>query len=216
MIILPEAITMKKASLLRTFTRANLLLITACLSIGWADTLDGLKTATGKITSISTEFTQKKQMKILSRPLVSKGILYFQAPNSLRWEYRYPVRSILLMHKNKTKRFVQSERGFVEDAGIDLQSMQIVVQDITQWLSGRFDENPAFTASLEPGRKIVLVPKEKSFAMLIQRIEIILSNRPAIIKSVMIYESQDSVTKLEFKNVILNRSLEDSLFQKIQ
>lgn len=216
MIILSEAITMKKSNLFFTITRATLLFIMACLCIGWADTWDGLKTAAGKVTTISAEFTQKKQMKILSRPLISEGVLYFQASNSLRWEYIHPIRSILLMHDGKTKRLVQRDGGLVEDAGVNIQSMQMVVQDITQWLSGRFNMNPAFNATLEPGHKIVLVPKEKSFAMLIQRIEIILSDLPTIIKSVTIYESQDSFTKLEFKNVTLNQPLEVSLFHKIQ
>jgi len=216
LIILSEAITMKKSNLFFTITRATLLFIMACLCIGWADTWDGLKTAAGKVTSISAEFTQEKHMKILIRPLVSEGVLYFQPPNSLRWEYLHPVRSILLMHNGKTKRFVQRNVGLVEDASVNFQSIHMVVQNITQWLSGRFNINPAFNATLEPGHKIVLVPKEKSFAMLIKRIEIILSDLPAIIKSVTIYESQDSFTKLVFKNVALNRTLEDSLFHKIQ
>ncbi len=97
-----------------------------------------------------------------------------------------------------------------------LQSMQVVVQEITQWLSGRFDENPAFTAKLAPGRVIVLVPKDESFARLIQRIEVHLSDRPAIIKSVMIFESEDTFTKLDFKDVIINQKLDDVLFRKVR
>jgi outer membrane lipoprotein-sorting protein len=94
--------------------------------------------------------------------------------------------------------------------------MQIVVQEITQWLSGRFDENPAFNAKLVPGRMIVLVPKEESFARLIQRIEVHLSDRPAIMKSVIIYESEDTYTKMDFKDVIINQKLDDALFRKVR
>ncbi|MFC1814826.1 outer membrane lipoprotein carrier protein LolA [Thermodesulfobacteriota bacterium] len=204
---------MAKAKILNR-TLKTTFLVTAFLSIGWADTWESLKTATGLVTSVRAEFTQEKHMEILSRPLVSGGVFFFQAPNSLRWEYRHPVRSILLLHNGKTKRFVQKDRGLVEDAAAGLQSMQMVVQEITQWLNGRFDENPAFTATLETGRKIVLTPKEKSLAKLIQRIEINLSERPAVIKSVMIYESRNSYTKLEFKNVTLNQRLEKALFRK--
>ena len=155
-------------------------------------------------------------MKILARPLVSEGVLFFQAPDSLRWEYKHPVQSILLLHKGKTKRFVQKNGNLVEDASANLQSMQVVVQEITQWLNGRFDENPAFAARLEPGRKIVMVPRDESFAKLIRRIEILLSDRPAVIKSVIIYENEDSFTKLDFKDVILNQKLDDDLFQEIR
>ena len=155
-------------------------------------------------------------MKILARPLVSDGILLFQGPDSLRWEYKHPVQSILLMHNGKTRRFVQKNGNLVEDASANLQSMQVVVQEITQWLNGRFDDNPVFAARLAPGRKIVMVPREESFTRLIQRIEILLSDRPAVIKSVKIFEGEDSYTKLEFKDVMLNQELDEAFFRKVK
>ncbi len=192
-----------------------LFLLTAFLCLGWADTWEGIKKTASTVTSVRAEFVQEKHMEILARPLVSKGIFYFQAPNSLRWEYRSPVQSILLMHDGRTKRYLKRNGAIIEDEGAHLQSMQLVLQDITQWLSGRFEENPAFSASLEPGRKIVLRPKEKSLATVIQRIELILSDRPGIIAAVMIYEGENSYTRFEFKNAILNQPLQDSIFRKI-
>jgi len=191
------------------------LLITALLCLGWADTWEGIQSAASTITSVRAEFVQEKHMKILAKPLVSRGIFYFQAPNSLRWEYQSPVQSILLMHDGRTKRYLKRNGAIIEDEGAHLQSMQVVLQDITQWLSGRFEENPAFSASLEPGRKIVLRPKEKSLATMIQRIELILSDRPGIIDAVMIYEGEKSYTRFEFQNTILNQPLQESIFRKI-
>jgi outer membrane lipoprotein-sorting protein len=175
-----------------------ILLITAFISIGSAENWDDLKAASDKVTSVSADFTQEKHMKILSRPLIAEGVFYFQAPSSLRLEYQRPVRSVLLLHKGKTKRFIQKDGDFIEDASANLQFMQRVLQEITHWLKGRFDENPDFSATLEPGWKIVLVPKSESLAI-----------------SILIYEGEDSYTKLDFKNVVLNQPLEDSLFRKI-
>lgn len=191
-------------------------LLTAFLCLGWADSWEELKTAAGTVTSIRAGFTQEKHLKILARPLVSEGVLIFQGPDSLRWEYKHPVQSVLLLHNGKTKRFVKKNGSLVEDASANLQSMQVVVQEITQWLNGRFNVNPAFAARLEPGRKIVMTPRDESFARLIQRIEILLSDRPAVIKSVMIFESEDSFTKLDFKDVVLNQKLDDALFRKVR
>jgi len=192
-----------------------LFLITAFMCLAWADTWEGIQSAASTITSVRAEFVQEKHMEILARPVVSKGVFYFQAPNSLRWEYRSPVQSILLMHDGRTKRYILKNGAITEDAGAHLQSMQVVLQDIAQWLNGRFEENPAFSASLEPNRKIVLRPKEKSLANIIQRIELILSDRPGIIAAVMIYEGEKSYTRFEFKNTVLNQPLRDSIFRKI-
>jgi hypothetical protein len=185
----------------------------ACLSIGWGSSWEELKSA-GPIKSISAEFVQEKHMKILARPLVSSGVFYYQAPASLRWEYRAPVRNILLMNNDRTERHVATAAGLVKEAGANLQAMQVVMEQITQWLDGRFDENPMFAANLEPGPKIVLVPKEKAFAKMIQRIELLLSNRPGIIDTVTIYETDDSFTRLVFKNVAVNQPMDDSIFRK--
>jgi outer membrane lipoprotein-sorting protein len=193
-----------------------ILLITIFVSIGWADTWETLKVAADKVTSVSADFTQEKHMKILSRPLISEGVFYFQAPGSLRLEYRHPVRSVLLLHQGKTTRFVRANGHFVTDASTNLQPMNQVLLEITHWLKGRFDSNPHFSATLKPGRMIVLVPRSASVATFVQRIELIPSTRPGIIKSVLIYESEDSYTVLDFKNVVLNRPLDDSLFRKIE
>jgi outer membrane lipoprotein-sorting protein len=183
-----------------------------CLSSGWADTGCDAKNFVAEIASVRGEFTQHKQMKILSKPLVSGGAFIFKTPDSLRWEYRYPFRSILLTHD--AKRFVQSDGDLIEDSSSSLQFMQIVLQEITKWLKGRFGENPAFMPTFESGRKIALVPKEPSFAALIQRIEIMLSERRGVIESVTIYEGGESLTKFEFNHVTVNQPIEDSLFRQ--
>ncbi len=193
-----------------------ILLISSYLCIGWADTFVGIQDKAGEINSVMANFIQEKHLKILSKPLISKGTFYYQVPQSLRWEYTSPFQSILLIHNAKIKRYVKGNEGFIQDSGAELQAMQVVLQEITLWLRGRFNDNPNFNAVLEPGPKIVLTPKEKSFAVIIQRIELMLSNQPGIIETVRIYENDNSYTKFMFNNVRLNKPLKDSLFQEVR
>lgn len=192
------------------------ILITSYLFIGWANTLEQIEKKAGGIESMSAEFIQEKHLKILTEPLVSKGAFYYRAPKSLRWEYLSPVRSIFLMHNGNIKRFIRHNGGLVEDSSINLQTMQVVFREITMWLNGHFDDNPSFNASLKGDRKIVLTPKEESLSMMIKRIELLLSIRPGIIKSVTIYESEDSFTNLEFRKVRLDSNVKESLFREIK
>jgi outer membrane lipoprotein-sorting protein len=193
-----------------------ILLIASYLCVGWADTLVGIQDKAGEIKSVTANFIQEKHLKILSKPLISKGIFYYQSPQSLRWEYTSPFRSILLIHDGNIKRYIKGNDGFIQDSGVELQAMQVVLQEITLWMRGRFNDNPNFNAVLEPGPKIVLTPKEKSFAAIIQRIELMLSNQPGIIETVQIYENDTSYTKFIFNNVRLNKPLKDSLFQDVR
>ena len=155
-------------------------------------------------------------MKVLVRPLISEGLLFYQTPDSLRWEYQRPIQSILIAHAGETKKFIRRDGKIIADAAANAPAMQFVIEEISRWLKGRFDENPVFTASLEPGRRIVLTPNYKGLANMIQRIELVLSGRPGIMESVMIYESENSYTRLIFTNVELNRPLDRRLFEDVQ
>jgi outer membrane lipoprotein-sorting protein len=206
---------MKRGSRAHRWLQLAALAVTASLSIGWGSTWKEIRTDAGGVTSVRAEFTQEKTMKILARPLISTGIFYFRAPSSLRWEYRTPVRSILLIDDGRTARYVETGDGLVRDAGTNLQAMQAVLEQITGWLGGRFDDNPLFSSTLVPGRKIILVPKEAAFSRMIQKIELTLSDRAGVLESVTIYESSDSMTRIVLKNAVINAPLEDALFREI-
>jgi len=198
------------------FFSKTVFILAAVACLGWADSWQGLKDTAAMVTAVQAEFVQEKHMQILARPLVSKGVFLFKAPDSLRWENTAPIKSILVMHNGQIRRFVHKDGRLAEDAAVGLQSMQVVIQQITQWLSGRFDENPAFSAVLEPGPKIVMAPREKALARLIRRIEIVLAEQPGVLESVTIFESEDSFTRLIFQNVTLNPLLDDTAFSMIQ
>jgi outer membrane lipoprotein-sorting protein len=190
------------------------LLLAACLCIGWAETWKGIRDAAQGVDSISADFVQEKHLPILARPLVSNGRLFYRRPDSLRWEYISPVQNILLMHDGDAKRFVQSDQGLVEDASVRMQAMQFVMPEISGWLAGRFQDNPLFNASLDGVNKILMVPKDAGMARFIQRIELLMSDRPGVIEEVLIFESDDAFTRMVFSNTQVNPVLDDRLFQE--
>ena len=183
--------------------------------LAWGGDWDRIREKAVDIQTISARFIQEKHLEILIKPLVSKGAFYFRAPGSLRWEYTSPIQSILLMHDGKVRRFMGSESGFKEDAGPGLQGMEMVFKEITRWLKGEFSDNPDYHSSLEGDNEIVMVPKNKAFAKIIQKIEILLSDRPGVIETVTIYEGKSSFTKIRFRDVDINGELADTLFESI-
>lgn len=204
---------------MRKINNFNILLMLAIvlvsfIFVGWSKNWDQLRKDAEQIKTIRSDFVQEKHLQILSRPLISKGVFYYEAPGSLRWEYQSPIRSILLMHEGRVTRYIWGKNGFRKDSGLSLQAMQIVLQEITKWLGGHFDDNPDFTASLEPDRRIVLTPKKKALSAIIRNIELILSDRPGVIKSVTIYEGEKSFTKIIFKNVRVNEVLKETVFRE--
>ncbi len=188
----------------------------ALLCVAWADSWQTLQSAAGTITSVQADFTQEKHLPILARPLVSEGRFYYQAPKSLRWEYTRPVRSILLMHAGRVQRFVAGASGMTEEHGPGLDAMQVVLEEITHWLAGRFNENPMFDTRLDSEQHlIVLTPRQPAMQQVIQQITVHLADQPGVIQSVEIRESKDAYTRMIFNHTVLNQPIDDAVFRKV-
>jgi outer membrane lipoprotein-sorting protein len=193
---------------------AMLLIGAACMSLGWADTFEGIRAAADTVTSVQARFVQEKHLPILARPLTARGRFMFQGPGSLRWEYQEPVRSVLLMHDGRTRRFVESEGKMVPESTAGPQAMDLVSEQITHWLSGRFDQNPMFKASLAPDRKIVLTPRNRQIGQFILRMEMQMGDQPGVMKEVVIFESESAFTRFTFIEPLINQPISQSAFEQ--
>ncbi|MBP1709976.1 MAG: hypothetical protein H6Q49_178 [Deltaproteobacteria bacterium] len=183
-----------------------------------ADDFARLRKDSARISTITADFVQKKSMKILSKPLVSEGKFYYAAPDSIRWEYSKPLKSVVLSGKGGTKRYVSSGGKMVEDKTGGAKAMQIVLGDVAGWMNGRFDSNPGFTAALREGTDtlITMTPTGKSMAGMIEKIEITIFRKDASVKSVRIVESATAETRIDFLNVVVNKNIDPSVFQVVQ
>jgi outer membrane lipoprotein-sorting protein len=165
-----------------------------------------------QLRSVQADFIQEKHLKILARPIISTGSFTFQAPQSLRWEYRTPIRSILLMHGGKVRKFVERDGVLAEDKGMRLDAMQVVLAEISNWLDGRFTDNAMFTVSFPKKQTILLTPKEQGFAALISSIELRLGDQAGLLDKVIIFEGPGAFTSLTFSNRIINKEIPAAVF----
>jgi outer membrane lipoprotein-sorting protein len=171
-----------------------------------------------RIKTISAGFVQKKQMKILSRPLVSEGRFFYVAPDSFRWEYIKPLRSVIISHKGETKRFILVVGKMTQDQTQGVKAMNIVLNEVVNWMSGKFESNPAFKASLKEGTNtlITLTPVGQNMAGIIEKIEISVVKKTMAIKTVKIIEGEKAATIIDFSNVEINKAVNESVFQDVQ
>ena len=179
-----------------------------------AAAMTDIQKAAGTIQSISAYFIQEKHMKILVKPLISKGIIRFQSPDALRFEYREPIQNILIMQGKRVSRYIGKDGTFVRDNAAAMGAMTVVMDEISQWLKGNFNTS-VFDATVEetpaPG-KIILTPKDKAMTHFIQDIVLVLSDQPGVFKEVIIRENDNSYTRLRFDNVQLNTPINPDLF----
>jgi outer membrane lipoprotein-sorting protein len=211
--------------LMRTRCKLNYFVCIICIFLVFgtlngagANDFEQLRKDSVKIKTIQANFVQKKSMKILSRPLISEGRFYYVAPDSFRWEYFKPLRSIVIAYKNNTKRFIASGGKMVEDKTGGAQALKIVLGEVAGWMSGKFDQNPSFAATIHEGAniRITLTPVEKNITGMIEKVEITLSRKSTMIQSVKITESANNFTQINFDNVEINKAINPSVFQDAQ
>jgi outer membrane lipoprotein-sorting protein len=195
----------------------TMILLPVWIGVCAAGSLDEIRQAAEKIVSIQADFLQEKQMPILAKPLLAHGSLAYQRPASLRWEYRQPVKSVLLLDNGAVHRFVQSnDKWREEQISGNGQMMDFMLQEIAKWLNGHFDDNPLFDVSLKSGGKIIMTPKQEGMHQFIQRIEMTMADQPGVIREVVIYESADTFTRFVFSHPRINVPIAPAEFQKVQ
>ncbi|WP_310601362.1 outer membrane lipoprotein carrier protein LolA [Desulfobulbus sp.] len=168
---------------------------------------DGADAASTRLRSVQADFTQEKHLAILTRPLISRGTLAFQAPGSLRWEYLRPIHTVLLLHDGRIDKLIERDGRFERDNGAGVDAMRTVLQDIGSWLDGRFGDNPLFAVSRTGAQTLVLTPREPGLETVIKRIELRLGAQEGVMDRITIVEGDEAVTVLTFSQVILNRDI---------
>ena len=185
------------------------------VEIASAEDWNSLKEPFRNIRSVKAEFLQKRYLKILTKPLLSEGKLFYYIPDSLRWEYLSPLQSVMLQKGNTIQIYNFFEGVWKPERPQAVEATRMVLAEISQWFQGRFDESKAFKHVYSPGppARVTMVPGE-GINRFIQRIEIFLSVRPGVIDRVEIEEPGGSRTLIEFRNVEINSSFSSEVCEK--
>ena len=197
---------------------AAVLLLPAAASAGWARNWDSIRQAMSTVHSVSARFTQKKNLKILDRPLTSYGTFHYRAPGDLRWEYLSPIKDVLLVHGDNVAKYTWNGSRLARDRGPQIEATRVVMEQIASWLRGDFKDNRAFVPGLQPGHpvRVVLVPAGNSLKEFIVRVTLTLSDTPGVIASIEIAEPGGSSTVIAFSRVELNTDIPDSVFESVK
>ncbi len=206
-------------TLRRRLLRASAAALPAVLLLGagWGESWESIREAASAVRSVRAEFVQEKRLPLLSRPLRSEGTFCFRRPGAIRWEYRSPVRSVLLSDGRTVRRFLRQGEAWVPEAGAGTEALGVVLDEIARWLSGRFEESDAFAPTLHAGAPttIELRPREEELARFVTRIVVTLGETPGTVAAIEIFEGESGSTRIRFQGMELDVELDDALFTTV-
>lgn len=206
---------MKGATPITMLIWAKALGLLVLAQLAWTESFASIESASRSVGSVAAEFTQTKELKMLTRPITSEGKLYYHRPGEFRWEYTTPIKSVLVKNKQGIYRVTFRGGKYQPEAEAKLKPVQMVLEQMEQWLRGDFTQSKLFDASLEAGppARVKLVPKDKAFGQFINVVYVVMSKTPGVAESIEIWEGPDAVTRLKLKNVKLNQPLPARIFE---
>lgn len=164
--------------------------------------------------SLESDFTQVKNLAMLSEKIVSKGHFCFQKQNNLRWEYSEPYKYVIVI--NKEKILIKDENNKVKKYDMNANKVFKEINDIMiSCVNGNILRSGKFSIVYfenEKGYKLELVPLVKSMKESLKKINMYFDkNVTSVIKLEMV-ENGDDATTIDFTNKKINAPLSPEKF----
>lgn len=191
---------------------------TSAASTAWCDDWASIRKAATTIKSVEATFIQTRTLRILRKPLVSRGTMAFRRPNDLRWEYQSPLQTLLVAHGGDIHRLIKHDGAWVDDASGRLEALRVVLGEINRWLGGDFSSSKTFRPTLHPTTAtqpahVELLPADPSLGKIIARISLTFGQRPGTVSAIDIHEEGEGLTHIAFGDQRFDRALPDAHFQ---
>lgn len=169
--------------------------------------------ASQKTNSIKADFTQDKNLSMLSEKITSKGNFWFKKDSRVRMEYNQPFKYLMILNKDKvyirdglkeSQVSTKSNKMFQQINKIMIDCMQGTTLDNTDFKTRVFENKT--TALIE------LVPVAKGMKDLFKSINVIIDKKDFSVISIDMQELSGDNTIMRFTNKELNAAILDTLF----
>jgi outer membrane lipoprotein carrier protein len=169
------------------------------------------------LTSLSGEFTQSNRVKIFKQEVRSTGRFAFQRPRRIRWEYRDPDPSTLVLDGDRATLKTPGAAPQVFDLTRD-PTMRTVFDQLLIWLSGdgldraRADWDLAAPTAASGITYQALTPKPSTpMAKVFQRVTLGFDDK-LVLRSIKLVEPSGDEKEIRFTKVERNAKLPASTF----
>ena len=174
-----------------------------------------VESASQTMKSMQCDFTQTKTMKLLKKDMQSKGVMFFQRPDRLRWQYIAPYDYTFILDGDKVHLRSQrsSQQINVQQNKVFRQITSIILNSIT---AGSLKSNADFSVELykqDTSYYARLLPKKKELKQIYRWIEIYFNPRLTMVSSVKMLEKTGDVTTVKLQNVKTNIKIDAQHFK---
>ena len=179
------------------------------------EVMSKLSQAAASMQSMQCRFVQEKTSPMLVEPSVSEGVMYFVAPDKMRWEYTSPYPFALVVNDDRIVKVTDGKAEVLK--GNANRMFQGIVNIIMGSTSGKklfdttvfdivfFDDDAYWKAEMTPKRRDM----KRMFSQLVFRFDKITNG----ISRVEFNGSNGDITSIRFEEIKLNGEIGEDRFQ---
>ncbi|MGZ3863732.1 MAG: LolA family protein [Bacteroidia bacterium] len=158
--------------------------------------------------SLESDFTQVKDLSMLSEKITSKGHFCFKKENQLRWEYITPYSYVIVINKQKV--LIKDEKKLKT---YDMQSNKVFkeINDIMiSCVNGNILNSKKFTINYTENEKLYkleLMPQVKQMKETLKKINMYFDKTVSSVIKLEMVEVTDDLTTIDFFNKKINADI---------
>jgi len=166
-----------------------------------------------KTETIKSDFTQEKNLSMLSEKIVSKGKFWFKKDNLLRMEYTKPFQYLMILNKDnmyikdgakENKVSTKSSKLFQQINKITVDCVQGAVFSNPDFITKAYENNGSYLVELSPVAKGL-----KEF---FKNIDVVIDKKDYSVTTIQMNENSGDDTIIHFTNREINTPIPDALF----
>lgn len=168
---------------------------------------------TKDIKTLSTDFTQYKNMSFMSKEIESQGQMQLSVPNKLLWKYTSPFAYSISFADSKITINDQGKKNKI-DIGNNKKFAKINTLIVGSISGNMFDEKEfTITYFNDKTRRLAkLVPLSKEISQYISEIVLYFDEGQSTVSEVKLIEPSADYTRIVFSNKKINVKLDEAAF----
>ncbi|WP_317898309.1 LolA family protein [Aurantibacillus circumpalustris] len=180
-------------------------------TVGFKSNVDKMSKETN---SIQSDFTQVKNLSILSEKITSKGAFWFMKQNNLRWEYSDPYKYVIVINKDKI--LIKDESNKVKKYDMNSNKVFKEINDIMiSCVNGDILKSNKFSIHYfenDKGYRLELIPLIKSMKESLKKINMYFDKNVTSVIKLEMFENGDDTTTIDFTNKKINETISSDKF----
>ncbi len=168
------------------------------------------------VASLTASFTERKNLSLLAKPLLSNGTFLYSRPSRIKWEYTEPEPRVFLITEDRFIAYYPNQKRAEEVPLSKLAGRRVFrvfgIGQTAEDLGKFFDITQDDPGDEKGAYLLILTPKRQRVKDRLQRVRFWVDARTFLPRKLEYVESDGDSTLLSFNNIRLNPEIAEARF----